>query len=738
MLMFCSLAASMEDTCQRLSCGDQGWECRNLRVCDSSATCNIAVPTCIYKDTSRYRIPNICPMGGNPVVDTSGKEVTCGGVKDCPLGFICKGGVCCPGAMADVALPTCQSLVKPNYNLPLFSTLEVCANQCTRDGDCAEEQICCFRTCGSKCVKIDSKAQAKTAPNIVTASSLSSSSSSPSSPPDASPSSISAPLPISLNSYGENNEGVPQKQGAGVYKPDLDEDRPPPPNQLVPQFTQSQDGGVQDSYASEDFSSDIFGLTQEEEVDVTEPATPVGEEETTKTTINVVAVAPIIKPKDNNFRKGPIPAKSIQVNAPSVSNTQVNMQTNPADDYPQKSGVCPRQPSVVICGQRPCDRDSVCPGPTKCCPTHCGQVCVTPQASAAGGLGGRLGRLQGTLFRDIGAYKQPTNSATLRGRREDFTDPTSPGVFGRTLRDYGVDFASQNARSGRAPIRGPSFPNFQNVGEPEEGRFYKPGEGLLLEYGFRSPGVGAGLSPARSATAMGSREEQQTPTSAVAAAARNSSQRGNFQVQDNTRSLDTAEVTSAVPSSLGASDLNRGSADDSYKMTAATEADGRGQSNSNDIIIKAVSTAFGLNSPPWPSNNARRGVSKTRPSGGLLGGYALSFPDSPSSSSGYSSGTGIDIDSNVANIGFAPRVSSRSPFGGFSGYGPNGFFDTSSRSSGRSGLDGYDTVDAGAFGNINKADYEKLGLDTVTNSFNKTTESESRKSRIVDIIDSPK
>ncbi|GFR79042.1 hypothetical protein ElyMa_002279700 [Elysia marginata] len=114
-----------------------------------------------------------------------------------------------------------------------------------------------------------------------------------------------------------------------------------------------------------------------------------------------------------------------------------------------------------------------------------------------------------------------------------------------------------------------------------------------------------------------------------------------------------------------------------------------------------------------------------RPTGGLLGGYALSFPDSQSSFPGYDSGSRSRITSGVADIGFNPRVAPSSPFDNFAGYGPNGFFDSSDS---RKGVGSYDTIDAGAFGNINKGDYKKLGLDTVTNSFNKTKEFETRSS----------
>ena len=35
-----------------MSCGEPGWECRNLRVCERPGRgCNIAVPTCIHKGT---------------------------------------------------------------------------------------------------------------------------------------------------------------------------------------------------------------------------------------------------------------------------------------------------------------------------------------------------------------------------------------------------------------------------------------------------------------------------------------------------------------------------------------------------------------------------------------------------------------------------------------------------------------------------------------------------------------
>ena len=196
---------------------------------------------------------------------------------------------------------------------------------------------------------------------------------------------------------------------------------------------------------------------------------------------------------------------------------------------------------------------------------------------------------------------------------------------------------------------------------PVEG-FYNPRDGPLFQYGFRSP-----------TAADSQRDSSQTD--------RSSADLGNRAID-----LSARPRKSAVAGSEGGDKVFQGAVRTSSlqdgpsrgNVPAASE-DGDVDSkrfSDNDVITKAVNTAFGRNPPPEPPNNARRGVSNIRPSGGLLGGYALSFPDSQPTSPQNSRRAGLDIGSGVSGIGFNHRMTSRPSFGSFPGYGPNGFFDS--------------------------------------------------------------
>ena len=201
---------------------------------------------------------------------------------------------------------------------------------------------------------------------------------------------------------------------------------------------------------------------------------------------------------------------------------------------------------------------------------------------------------------------------------------------------------------------GSDFLELSNTNEASGEGLYDPKEGPLFQYGFRSPGADNRRISARPDIAsLGSRVAD--PSSRV-------SQNGIF--ADGFRSNGIASV-----GALHSVNENSKEQDRSRKY------------GSDDVISNAVQTAFRLNPPPQPPNNARRSMSSSRPRGGLLGGYALSFPDSQSSFPGYTTGSGTGVDSGGAGIGFNSRVAS-SPFGGFPGYGPSGFLDSSGTSKG--------------------------------------------------------